>query len=372
VRIAFLAVNLGRELKGGELYVDQLARALQSRGHDVTVYVSCAGWRGAYRTMRVPVPYAQSWRHALPLALSVTSLARQVGRRANRAAHTLFAAAAALDLVRRRPHVVIPMFGEIEMGWAKVVRRAVGTHIVTVGHGTAADDAAALLARPDAFVATSPRQAGWAAYFASTRVALIPVGVDHQLFTPEGPQADVSLERPFFLVVGSLSSVKRVSLAVEAVARFGRGGLLVVGDGPLAAETDRLGAELLGDRYRRLTRVTHGDLPAYYRAADALLFPSDSSETAGLVPVEALASGCPVVAVDDEVRRWLLRDAADYADPADPQAFVAAMERALLRQDRKVLRSAVARLDWSLIATEHERLYASLNGRGLATPPSKA
>lgn len=360
MRIAFLAINLGRELKGGELYVHHLARALSARGNDVTVYLSGAHACADYRCVRVPVPYVQAWRHAPPLALSADAIGRRAAQALTRVTHTIFAAAVSVDLMRRRPDIVVPMFGTREMNWSRMVRRSVGARIVAVGHGTAADDAASIMSRPDAFIATSPRQAAWADYFGSTRVVLIPVGVDLDVFTPEGPRAEVALERPVFLVVGSLSPVKRVALAVESVARFNRGSLLVVGEGPLAAEIDRLATERLGDRYLRLPRVQHEDLPAYYRMAAALLFPSDTSETAGLVPVEALGCGCPVVAVDDDVRRWLLGDAAEFADPTNSAQMIAAMERAIKRPSRALLRSAVSRLDWRHIAAEHESLYETL------------
>jgi glycosyltransferase involved in cell wall biosynthesis len=368
MRIAFWAINLGRELKGGELYVHHLARALGARGNDVTVYVSAAYKCNDYRVVRVPVPYVQSWRHATPLAVSATALGRRVARGLTRRMHSLFAAATAADLLRRRPHIVVPMFGTVEMTWARLVRKMVGAHVVTVGHGTAGDDAASIIAHPDAFVATSPRQAEWARYFGSTQVALIPLGVDLELFKPHGPVVDHELERPVFLTVGSLSPVKRVDLSVTAVIAFGRGSLLVVGDGPLAENIDRMASERLGSgRYLRLPSVEHRELPRFYRTADMLIFPSDTTETAGLVPIEALACGCPVVAVDDDVRRWLLKDAADFADPTDSIAMVAAMERALERRDRDLLRSSVSRLDWRNIAGQHEALYATLS-RHAATP----
>jgi glycosyltransferase involved in cell wall biosynthesis len=367
VRIAFLAINLGRELKGGELYVHQLARALGARGNDVTVYVSGAHTSNDYRVVRVPVPYVQSWRHATPLAFSAAALGRRIARELTRRTHSLFAVAASVDLVRRRPHIVVPMFGTIEMTWANLIRKAVGAHIITVGHGTAGDDAASIIGRPDAFVATSPRQAEWARYFGSTRVALIPPGVDLELFSSRGPVADVELERPVFLVVGSLSPVKRVDLAVSAVAAFGCGSLLAVGDGPLADEIDQMANVRLGrGRYLRLPRVEHRELPAYYRGADVLIFPSDPTETAGLVPIEALACGCPVVAVDDDVRRWLLQTAAQFAHPTDPVSMVGAMQRALERRDHDHLRSSVSRLDWQSVAAEHEALYRTVRGNSSA------
>jgi glycosyltransferase involved in cell wall biosynthesis len=85
--------------------------------------------------------------------------------------------------------------------------------------------------------------------------------------------------------------------AIRALAHV-EGRLLLIGDGPdeamLRESTHRLG---LDDRVVFLGALPHYlDIVPYYLAADAFWFPSNArSEAFGLVQVEAMASGCPVV-----------------------------------------------------------------------------
>jgi glycosyltransferase involved in cell wall biosynthesis len=100
---------------------------------------------------------------------------------------------------------------------------------------------------------------------------------------------DAPGERDYYLLAGALAPYKRGDLAIEACRTLGRR-LVVVGSGPMAA-TLRRGAGP-GIEFRgwasddELARLLHG--------ARALLFPGE--EDFGIVPVEAMASGCPVIA----------------------------------------------------------------------------
>ncbi len=117
--------------------------------------------------------------------------------------------------------------------------------------------------------------------------ALWSRGVDHGLFTPQGPRlpAMARLPRPVLLTVGRMAVEKNV----EAFLRMPIiGSKVVVGDGPhLEALKRRFpDAFYLG--------ALHGEtLASAYRSADAFIFPSHT-DTFGLVMIEALASGTPV------------------------------------------------------------------------------
>ncbi len=93
----------------------------------------------------------------------------------------------------------------------------------------------------------------------------------------------------FFLVVSRLVGYKRVDLAVEAMSRLGLP-LKVVGSGP---DTARIRA-LAGPTVQFLGRLPDADVTALFSRCRAFLFPGE--EDFGIAPLEAMASGRPVIA----------------------------------------------------------------------------
>jgi glycosyltransferase involved in cell wall biosynthesis len=97
---------------------------------------------------------------------------------------------------------------------------------------------------------------------------------------------------PFYLVVSALVPYKRVDLAVEAFTKMGPAGqrLIVIGSGPEEAKLKRAA----GPNVEFLGWMSNEEIAQYYREAAALIFPGE--EDFGIVPVEAMASGTPVLA----------------------------------------------------------------------------
>lgn len=93
----------------------------------------------------------------------------------------------------------------------------------------------------------------------------------------------------FYLVAGRQVPYKRVDLVVEAFAASGRR-LVVAGNGPEHARLQRFASERIVFR----TEVSDAELKQLYARARALIFPP--LEDFGIVPVEAQAAGCPVIA----------------------------------------------------------------------------
>jgi glycosyltransferase involved in cell wall biosynthesis len=101
---------------------------------------------------------------------------------------------------------------------------------------------------------------------------------------------------PIWLAVGRLVYYKALHIAIEALSRV-PGTLIVVGVGPLEQELKALAQKLgVEDRIVWLGHLSEDELVGAYHAATALWFPSNvRSEGFGLVQVEAMASGCPVI-----------------------------------------------------------------------------
>jgi glycosyltransferase involved in cell wall biosynthesis len=111
------------------------------------------------------------------------------------------------------------------------------------------------------------------------------------------PPVDASRFRPlddgqqgqYFLAVGRLVAYKRFDIAIDAANRFGFE-LRIVGTG---VEMKRL-RRMAGPTVRFLGQVRDGELARLYAEARAVIFPQE--EDFGIVPLEAMASGRPVVA----------------------------------------------------------------------------
>ncbi len=96
--------------------------------------------------------------------------------------------------------------------------------------------------------------------------------------------------------MGRLVYYKGLDVAIRALAAV-PGKLMIVGEGPLETALRRLAAEVgVADRLVWCGRLNDEQLVGAYHAAAALWFPSNvRSEAFGLVQVEAMASGCPVI-----------------------------------------------------------------------------
>ncbi|MGE5645917.1 MAG: glycosyltransferase [Acidobacteriota bacterium] len=178
----------------------------------------------------------------------------------------------------------------------------------------------AAAARVDEFIANSRnvRQRIWKAYRREARVVYPPVEVESFYWRPA---------QDYFLVVAEMVSYKRVGDAVRCFARNGRP-LKIVGGGPEYRELRRLARpniEFCG-------RVPAAELRELYAHSRALLMPGE--EDFGIVPVEAMASGKPVVALGrggvlESVPQERPPGGVLYEEPGE-----AALEKALARFER--------------------------------------
>jgi len=210
-----------------------------------------------------------------------------------------------------------------------------------------------------------------------TRV--IPCGVDLNAFTPATPERRAKARRalglgetPTLLFVGRLDPIKGIDLLLESVAALRTPArLLVVGGNPEGdPEVERLrarAAELgIAERVRFPGAVPQRDLPTYYHAVDAVVV-SSRYESFGLVAVEALACGAPVVAsaagglpsiVQDGENGLLVRWRC-------PQAFAEQIDLllsddALREQMQAYARASIKQFDWQRIGDRVRDLYQEL------------
>jgi glycosyltransferase involved in cell wall biosynthesis len=217
---------------------------------------------------------------------------------------------------------------------------------------------------------------------APDRIEAVPLGIDLARFSPEPAEGDAArlealgVGRPYVLYPANLWPHKNHERLLDAMARAPSAELelLLTGQtygrlGPLLERAARHG---LGGRIRHLGYLDEGDLPALYRAARAMIFPS-LYEGFGAPPLEAMASGCPVASSTRASLAEVCGDAALALDPESTEDIAAAIGRITgddglrARLAAKGLERA-RRFSWEAAAARHTAIYARV---AATSPPSR-
>jgi glycosyltransferase involved in cell wall biosynthesis len=390
----------GADAGGQNVHVGALAAALAARGHSVTVYTRLTGMDapGTVRLGRgvtvrrlkagpiAPLPKDALLPHMPELGMRLARLWRQ-----------------------ERPDVTHAHFW---MSGLATLRGAAGLDVpvaqtfhalgaVKARHQGSADPsppgrigAERRIGRDcDQIIATCRDEARelMALGVPGSQISVVPCGVDTSLFTPEGPKLLAAGHpgtrgRPRLLTLGRLVERKGVATAIAALARVPEAELVVAG-GPDQADLEkddeyqalREAADRHGvaDRVVFTGSVGRSDVPALIRSAD-LVICTPWYEPFGIVPLEAMACGVPVVAsavggltdtVVDRATGWLV-------PPRDPAALASALRALLADPDRRAAmgRASLDRArqwySWPRIAAQTEAVYEQMRAAGAAAPGS--
>jgi len=165
------------------------------------------------------------------------------------------------------------------------------------------------------------------------KVVEIPFGIDSERFHPDAAKKTPGKK---ILFVGGLDEqhyFKGLHVLLEALVKIPDARLTVVGSGNLVKFFARRAFELkIDERVIFAGKVSDGELPEYYRAADVFCLPSlDRSEAFGMVIMEASASGIPVVASDIPGVRTAVKnnETGLLVTPGDADALAAALNSIL-------------------------------------------
>jgi phosphatidylinositol alpha-mannosyltransferase len=255
--------------------------------------------------------------------------------------------------------------------WATLEARApvVGTFHSGAGRARLYDLAAPLLRRAAARLAVRIAVSERAAAFERERIGggfeVIPNGVHVARWADASP-ADLGPGRKL-LFVGRLDARKGFPIAVAAFERLAESRddlrLVVVGDGPERSAADAL-PTLLRARVTMLGAVPNEELPPVHAACDLYLGPSTGGESFGIVLIEAMAAGLPVVASDTPGYDEVITDDLDglLVPPNDPVALASDVGRllddpALAGRLSGAGRARAATFDWSTVIERIENAY---------------
>lgn len=203
---------------------------------------------------------------------------------------------------------------------------------------------------------------------------IVPNGLDVDAFRRPRPRpAAFATGARHVLYVGRLEPRKGVGHLIRAIASVQRiipgVRLIVVGDGPDRESLVDL-ARSVGADVRFAGRVDDKELPAYYQASDVVCSPSLRGESFGIVLLEAMACGKPIVASRIAGYEALVGDAGcgPLVPPGDAGAIAEALVSLLgdeaLRQELGARGLTVVQsFDWSVIGERLEGIYGSLLDR---------
>ena len=217
-------------------------------------------------------------------------------------------------------------------------------------------------------------------YFPGQQFVTIPNGIDASFFAPDaGPLPELRGKRTI-LFVGRFDPRNGVSHAIGAFTILKRTHadlqLVIVGDGPLRPIVERLVPDHLREDVVFAGRVNRLR-PRYLASADVLCSPC-SLASFGMVVLEGMSSGVPVVATRLPGFARVMRDGVDglmVDEPDDDEGFATALDRilrnpALGEQMGAAGRSRVLQhFAWPVVADRLEELYDRLRDPRASSPP---
>ena len=226
--------------------------------------------------------------------------------------------------------------------------------------------------RLDARVAVSPVAQVYAAEALGVPIGafrVIPNGIAVERYAHAAPlDALRDPSRPLVLFVGRLEPRKGLDVLVRAFLRVRAAipsvRLCVVGDGAARTRCQQMIPSSIRHDALFVGHVDEAEKPRYFASADLFVAPNVGGESFGIVLLEAMAAGVPIVASDIPGFRSVLRDGRQgrLVPPGDTPALADTMTT-LLSNDK--LRHAMARegrrhadeYDWRRVAARIEALY---------------
>jgi len=195
-------------------------------------------------------------------------------------------------------------------------------------------------------------------------VRIIPNGVEWSRFSPLPPPSG-----SLILFLGRMERRKGAAVLLEAFTRLAPSvpdaELVMAGEGSERRAVEKAVPEELRDRVTFVGRIDPAELAQVFGRSSVVCAPSLGGESFGIVLLEAMAAGRPVVASSIPGYAAVARDGVDgiLVPPGDPSALSEALRRvfadpAAARAMGEAGRERARRYDWPVVASEVEEVYA--------------
>lgn len=376
LRIAILAHSTNP--RGGVVHALELGDALCRLGHDATVHAPDADGNGFFRDSLARTACVAASPAGDSVAAMVETRVADYLRHFQRAEHRGFDVWHAQDGISANALATLK-----ERGLIKRFARTVH-HVDDFADPLLAARQARAIAAADRLFVVSELWRAFLARAYGRDAVVVGNGVDRARFSPQADATDRDLrvqlglaaEAQAFLAIGGVEQRKNTLVLLEAFrivhARYPSLRLIIAGGASLldhSAYVTRFAAVLDASGLPATAVIRTGPLPqalmpALYRAAAALVFPS-IKEGFGLVALEAMACGVPVVVSRIAPFTEYLGDGdVLWCDPYDAASIAEAMAAALEAPVRSALirqgLAVAARHDWATAARAHLPAYEAL------------
>lgn len=179
-------------------------------------------------------------------------------------------------------------------------------------------------------------------------------GIDLDFFNPNVKMMDNDFERPIVLSSSIFIETKRLDLIVKAMSEIKEGTLVMTSDGPLREKICKMGTKLLGKRFKYLGRIPDDQMPGLYKMADVLVSTS-RNEPYGRILLECMGTNTPVIAENDETRRWVVGDAGILVDDCrDINQLSRAITKSIVIDWKDKPRKQAEKFNWEKTVDDYE------------------
>jgi phosphatidyl-myo-inositol alpha-mannosyltransferase len=358
MNIALVCPYAWDRVGGVQTHVRALAETLRSRGHDATVVAPrSARSNGSHFTndvvlvgRAVGIPANGSVAPVAFGPLAATGIRRALGTIAPDVVHLHEPLIPSLSLL-----ALWNFDGPTVGTWHAAAESS-------AGYRAARPVLARVAERIDVRTAVSDAARALAGRYFPGDYKLTPNGLDTARFENAEP-VDLGPGAKILFGVNRLERRKGLEVLIQAMTRLRDldATLIVAGAGPQERHCRAL-ARQLGVPAQFLGRVEEIQKPRIYRSVDIVCAPALGGESFGIVLVEAMASGAPLVCSDIQGFRAAAGGAAEFVPPGDPGLLADALRAVIADPDRaQSMRTAGRRMasmfDWKRLVAGVEDLY---------------